>query len=46
MPMDWEQNYILTYWDQQFYVQETPEQLNKSWTAILAGQKSQMWLER
>ena len=46
MPMDWEQNYVLTYWDQQFYVQEAPEQLNMSWTAILTGQKSQMWLER
>ena len=46
MQMDWEQNYVLTYWDQQFYVQEAPEQLNMNWTAILAGQKSQMWLER
>ena len=46
MQMDWEQNYVLPHWDQQFYVQEASEQLNMSWTAILAGQKSQKWLER
>ena len=46
MQLNWEQNYVLIYWDQQFYVQEAPDQLNMSWTPILAGQKSQMWLER